>query len=70
MHDLSPTQAADRHRRGGGGAVAAAALTAEAAVPGLGTFAPSFVGLVGAMVVLAVARWRRMRLPVPRRPSW
>lgn len=45
--------------------VAAAALTAEAAVPGLGTFAPSFVGLVGAMVVLAVARWRRMRLPVP-----
>jgi hypothetical protein len=65
MHDLSPTQAADRHRRGGGGAVAAAALTAEAAVPGLGTFAPSFVGLVGAMVVLAVARWRRLRLPVP-----
>jgi hypothetical protein len=28
-------------------------------------FAVSFVGLVGAMVVLAVARSRRMRLPVP-----
>jgi hypothetical protein len=46
-------------------AVAAAALTVGAAVPGLGVFAPSFVGLVGAMVVLAVARLRRMRLPVP-----
>jgi hypothetical protein len=46
-------------------AVAAAALTVEAAVPGLGVFAVSFVGLVGAMVVLAVARLRRMRSPVP-----
>jgi hypothetical protein len=46
-------------------AVAAAGLVAGAAVPGLGVFAVSFVGLVGAMVVLAVARSRRMRLPVP-----
>jgi len=46
-------------------AVAAAALAAEATVPGLGVFAVSFVGLVGAMVVLAVARLRRMRSPVP-----
>jgi hypothetical protein len=46
-------------------AVAAAAPAVEAAVPGLGVFAVSFVGLVGAMVVLAVARSRRMRLPVP-----
>jgi hypothetical protein len=36
-----------------------------ALVPGLGVFALSFVGLVGAIVVLAVARSRRMRLPVP-----
>jgi hypothetical protein len=52
------------------GAVVAAAAAgggpaAEAAVPGLGVFAVSFVGLVGAIVVLAVARTRRMRLPVP-----
>ena len=46
-------------------AVAAAKPAVEAAVPGLGVFAVSFVGLVGAMVVLAVARSRRMRLPVP-----
>ena len=46
-------------------AVAAAGPAVEAAVPGLGVFAVSFVGLVGAMVVLAVARSRRMRLPVP-----
>jgi hypothetical protein len=46
-------------------AVAAAGLAVEAAVPGLGTFAVSFVGLVGAMVVLVVARSSRMRLPVP-----
>ena len=46
-------------------AVAAAAPAVEAAVPGLGVFAVSLVGLVGAMVVLAVARSRRMRLPVP-----
>jgi hypothetical protein len=45
-------------------AVAAAGPAVEAAVPGLGVFAVSFVGLVGAMVVLAVARSRRMRLPV------
>jgi hypothetical protein len=46
-------------------AVAAAGPAVEAAVPGLGVFAVSFVGLVGAMVVMAVARWRRVRLPVP-----
>jgi hypothetical protein len=46
-------------------AAAAAALAAQATVPGLGVFAVSFVGLVGAMMVLAVARLRRMRLPVP-----
>ncbi|MFD7324857.1 hypothetical protein ACFV9D_27860 [Streptomyces sp. NPDC059875] len=36
-----------------------------AAVPGLRVFAVSFTGLVGAMVVLAVARSLRPRLPVP-----
>jgi hypothetical protein len=46
-------------------AVVAAAVTVEAAVPGLGVFAVSFVGLVGAMVVLAVARSRRVWVPVP-----
>jgi hypothetical protein len=46
-------------------AVTVAALAVEAAVPGLGVFAVSFVGLVGATVVLAVARLRRRRLPVP-----
>jgi hypothetical protein len=46
-------------------AVAAAGPAVAAAVPGLGTFAVSFVGLVGAMVVLVVARSSRMRLPVP-----
>ena len=46
-------------------AVAAAGLAVEAAVPGLGVFTVSFAGLVGAMVVLAVARLRRMRLPAP-----
>ena len=45
--------------------VAAAGLAVGAAVPGLGAFAVSFVGLVGAMVVLAVARARRARLPAP-----
>jgi hypothetical protein len=45
--------------------VAAAALTVETAVPGLGVFAVSFVGLVGAMVVLAVAGSRRPGLPAP-----
>jgi hypothetical protein len=44
---------------------AAAKPAVDAAVPGLGAFAVSFVGLVGAMVVLAVARLRRVRLPVP-----
>ncbi|MDT9687088.1 hypothetical protein Q5762_01735 [Streptomyces sp. P9(2023)] len=38
---------------------------AGAAVPGLDVFAATFTGLVGAMVVLAVARTRRPRLPVP-----
>jgi hypothetical protein len=45
--------------------VAAAGPAVGAAVPGLRVFAVSFTGLVGAMVVLAVARWRRLRLPVP-----
>jgi hypothetical protein len=46
-------------------AVAAAGPAVAAAVPGLRVFAVSFTGLVGAMVVLAVARSRRPRLPVP-----
>jgi hypothetical protein len=46
-------------------AVLATGLAADTAVPGLGVFAVGFVGLVGAMVVLAVARLRRVRLPVP-----
>jgi hypothetical protein len=49
--------------------VAAAGPAVGAAVPGLRVFAVSFTGLVGAMVVLAVARSRRprprLRLPVP-----
>ena len=45
--------------------LAAAGLAVEAAVPGLGVFAVSFAGLVGAMVVLGVARLRRIRLPAP-----
>lgn len=46
-------------------AVAAAGPAVGAAVPGLGVFAASFTGVVGAMVVLAVARSRRPRLPMP-----
>jgi hypothetical protein len=46
-------------------AVAAAGPAVDAAVPGLGAFAVAFVGLVGATVVLAVARSSRVRLPVP-----
>jgi hypothetical protein len=45
--------------------VAAAGPAVGAVVPGLGVFAVSFVGLVGALVVLAVARSRPLRLPVP-----
>jgi hypothetical protein len=47
--------------------VAAAGPAVGAAVPGLRVFAVSFTALVGAMVVLAVARSRRPRprLPVP-----
>ncbi|GES21031.1 hypothetical protein Aple_039270 [Acrocarpospora pleiomorpha] len=45
--------------------VAAAGSAAGAAVPGLRVFAVTFTALAGAMVVLAVARWRRPRLPVP-----
>ena len=47
--------------------VAAAGPAVGAAVPGLRVFAVTFTGLVGAMVVLAVARLRRPRprLPVP-----
>lgn len=51
------------------GLVVAAAVASGsgvgAAVPGLGGFAVSFVGLAGALVVLAVARGRRVRFPVP-----
>jgi hypothetical protein len=46
-------------------AVAAAGPAVDEAVPGLGAFAMSFVGLVGAMVALVVARSPRARLPVP-----
>jgi hypothetical protein len=46
-------------------AVVVAGLAAGAAVPGLGAFAVGFTGLVGAMVVLAFARLRRPRLPMP-----
>jgi hypothetical protein len=45
--------------------VAAAGPAVGAAVPGLRVFAVTFTGLVGAMVVLAVVRWRRPRLAVP-----
>ena len=45
--------------------VAAVGPAVGAAVPGLTVFAVTFTGLVGAMVVLAVARSRRPRLPVP-----
>ncbi|HEU4422967.1 MAG TPA: hypothetical protein VFR67_10595 [Pilimelia sp.] len=45
--------------------VAAVGSTVGTAVPGLTVFAVTFTGLVGAMVVLAVARSRRPRLPVP-----
>jgi hypothetical protein len=44
---------------------AAAGPAVGAAVPGLTVFTVAFVGLVGAMVVLAVAGSRRPRLPVP-----
>jgi hypothetical protein len=48
-------------------ATTAAGPAVGAAVPGLRVFAVTFTGLVGAMVVLAVARSRRprLRLPVP-----
>ncbi|MEU6139445.1 hypothetical protein ABZ848_03695 [Streptomyces sp. NPDC047081] len=48
--------------------VAVTAVTGPAvgaAVPGLRVFAATFTGLVGAMVILAVARSRRPRLPLP-----
>ncbi|HVQ90193.1 MAG TPA: hypothetical protein VMU51_04085 [Mycobacteriales bacterium] len=44
---------------------AAAGPAVGAAVPGLTVFTVTFTGLVGAMVALAVVRWRRPRLPVP-----
>jgi hypothetical protein len=46
-------------------AIQAAGPAVDTAVPGMRVFAVSFVGLVGAMVILAVARSRRPRLPVP-----
>ena len=45
--------------------IAAAGPAVGAVVPGMRVFAVSFVGLVGALVVLAVGRSRRLRLPVP-----
>ena len=45
--------------------VAAVGPAVGRAVPGLTVFAVTFTGLVGAMVVLAVARSRPLRLPVP-----
>jgi hypothetical protein len=45
--------------------VAAVGPAVGRAVPGLEVFAVTFIGLVGAMVVLAVARSRRLRLPAP-----
>jgi multisubunit Na+/H+ antiporter MnhB subunit len=55
-------------------AVVVAATTAAgpavgAAVPGLRAFAVAFTGLVGAMVVLAVVRSRRPRLPAAPAPT-
>jgi hypothetical protein len=49
---------------------AVAGRAAGAAVPGLKVFAVTFTGLVAAMVVLAVARSPRPRLPVRLRPCW
>ncbi|GAA4711932.1 hypothetical protein [Phytohabitans rumicis] len=46
-------------------ATVAAGPVVDAAVPGLGVFAASFLGLAGALMVLAVARSRRARFPVP-----
>jgi hypothetical protein len=45
--------------------LAAVGHTVGAAVPGLTVFAVTFTGLVGAIVVAAVARPRRLRLPPP-----
>lgn len=45
-------------------AVAVAHTVVGAAVPGLGFFAAGFVAVVGVMVVLAIARARRVRPPV------
>jgi len=45
--------------------VAAIGSAVGAAVPGLTVFAVTFTGFVGAIVVAAVARPRRLRLPVP-----
>ncbi|GIH06268.1 hypothetical protein Rhe02_43350 [Rhizocola hellebori] len=36
-----------------------------AAVPGLGVFAASFAGIIGVMVMLAIAYSRRVRMPAP-----
>jgi hypothetical protein len=44
--------------------VASIGHTVGAAVPGLGLFAVTFTGLLGALVVLAVARSHRPRLPL------
>jgi hypothetical protein len=46
-------------------AVAVAHTVVGAAVPGLGFFAAGFVAIVGVMVVLAIARARPVRPPVP-----
>jgi hypothetical protein len=54
---LPPTMAA--------AAVAAAGPAVGAAVPGLRVFAVSFVGVVGALMLVAVARSRRVRITTP-----
>ncbi len=46
------------------GAVAAVGTTVGSAVPGLTVFAMTFTGLVGAMLIVAVARSRPLTLPV------
>jgi hypothetical protein len=46
-------------------ATVAAGPAVSAAVPGLGVFAVSFVGLAGGLLLLAIARARRVRFPVP-----
>jgi hypothetical protein len=46
-------------------AVATAALVTAAALPAGRVFAPTFVGLLGGLAVLAAARWRRLGWTAP-----